>query len=48
MYKEGAIRRVTMDKYYMTHSWLVKLAPNLMLRDLTRIAYQQILNDYAA
>lgn len=47
VYKEGAIRKVTMDKYYMTHSWLVKLAPNLMLRDLTRIAYQQILNDYA-
>ena len=47
VYKEGAIRKVTMDKYYMTHSWLVKLAPNLMLRDLTRIAYQQILNNYA-
>lgn len=47
VYKEGAIRKVTMDKYYMTHSWLAKLAPNLMLRDLTRIAYQQILNEYA-
>lgn len=47
LHKEGAIRKVTMDKYYMTHSWLVKLAPNLMLRDLTRIAYQQILNNYA-
>lgn len=47
VYKEGAIRKVTMDKYYMTHSWLVRLAPNLALCDLTRIAYQQILNDYA-
>ncbi|MCM1480106.1 MAG: site-specific integrase [Muribaculaceae bacterium] len=36
-----------MDKYHITHAWLVKLVPNLMLRDLTRIAYQQILNDYA-
>jgi integrase len=47
VYKEGAIRKVTMDKYRMTLSWLVKLAPKLMISDLNRIAYQQILNDYA-
>ena len=47
VYKEGAIRKVTMDKYYMTHSWLEKLAPTLKICELTRIAYQQILNDYA-
>ena len=47
IYKEGAIRRVTLDKYKMTHSWLKKLAPNLALCDLNRINYQQILNDYA-
>jgi len=47
IYKEGAIRRVTLDKYKMTHSWLKKLAPNLALCDLNRISYQQILNDYA-
>lgn len=47
VYKEGAIRKVTLDKYKMTHSWLKKLAPALMLSDLNRITYQQILNDYA-
>ena len=47
VYKEGAIRKVTMDKYYMSHSWLEKLAPTLKICELTRIAYQQILNDYA-
>lgn len=47
VYKKGAIRKVTMDKYYMSHSWLEKLAPTLKICELTRIAYQQILNDYA-
>lgn len=47
VYKEGAIRKVTMDKYRMTLSWLKKLAPKLMISNLNRIAYQQILNDYA-
>ena len=28
VYKEGAIRKVTMDKYLMTHSWLKRLIPN--------------------
>lgn len=48
VYKEGAIRKVTLDKYKMTQSWLKKLAPTLTLCDLNRITYQQILNDYAA
>ncbi len=47
VYKKGAIRKVTMDKYLMTHRWLLKLVPNLKLCDLNRIVYQQILNDYA-
>jgi integrase len=47
VYKEGAVRKVTMDKYLMTHSWLVKLIPNLKLCELNRITYQQLLNDYA-
>ena len=47
VYKEGAIRPVTMNKYYMTCSWLKKLAPELTLESMTRITYQQILNDYA-
>lgn len=47
VYKEGAIRKVTMAKYLMTHQWLLKLVPNLKLCELTRISYQQLLNSYA-
>lgn len=47
VYKKGAIRNVTLDKYYMTQSWIERLAPELRLSDLNRIAYQQILNEYA-
>ncbi|MDG6894992.1 site-specific integrase [Volucribacter amazonae] len=47
VYKEGAIRPVTMAKYLMTHNWLIKLAPKIRLCDLTRTTYQQLLNDYA-
>lgn len=47
VYKKGAIRKVTLDKYLMTHKWLVKLIPELKVSELTRIAYQQLLNDYA-
>ena len=47
VYKEGAIRKVTLDKYKMTISWLKRLVPELALSDLNRIAYQQLLNDYA-
>lgn len=48
VYKEGAIRKVTMDKYLMTQAWLEKLVPDLKLCEVTRITYQQLLNDYAA
>lgn len=47
VYKEGAIREVTMKKYKLTLSWLKKLAPDLEVKNLTRVTYQQILNDYA-
>lgn len=47
VYKKGAIRKVTMDKYLMTHLWLEKLAPELKLCELDRITYQEILNEYA-
>ena len=47
VYKEGAIREVTMKKYKLTLSWLKKLAPELEIKNLTRVTYQQILNDYA-
>lgn len=35
------------SKYLMTHQWLKKLVPELKICELNRIAYQQILNDYA-
>lgn len=47
VYKEGAVRKVTMDKYRMSHSWLVKLIPDLQICELNRITYQQLLNNYA-
>ena len=47
VYKEGAIRKVTMKKYLLTLSWLKKLVPKLYINDLNRITYQKLLNDYA-
>ena len=47
VYKKGAIREATMSKYLMTQRWVEKLAPQLKLCELSRTAYQQILNDYA-
>lgn len=47
VYKEGAVRKVTLDKYLMTLNWLKQLSPNLKLCEINRIVYQQILNDYA-
>ena len=47
VYKEGAIRKVTLEKYYMTHRWLKKLIPELKICEMTRINYQQLLNEYA-
>ena len=47
IYKEGAIRDVTMRKYEITLLWLKRLVPNLRLSQLNRISYKQLLNDYA-
>ena len=47
IYKEGAIRNVTMEKYKMTQLWLRRLIPTLKICQLTRTTYQQLLNDYA-
>lgn len=48
VYKEGAIRPVTMNKYNMAHHWLEKLVPKLTISNLDRFAYQKLLNDYAS
>ena len=47
IYKEGAIRNVTMQKYRMTQIWIERLVPNILTCELTRANYQQLLNDYA-
>lgn len=47
VYKEGAIRDVTMVKYRLTQSWLERLIPDLKVCDLDRTAYQQLINGYA-
>ena len=47
VYKKDAIREATMAKYRMTQKWVEKLAPELKVCELTRTAYQMILNDYA-
>lgn len=47
VYKNGAIRDATLSKYLMTQKWVEKLAPDLRVSELTRTAYQRLLNDYA-
>lgn len=47
VYKQDAVRSVTMGKYRMTYKWLTRLVPDLRLRDLDRTSYQQLLNAYA-
>lgn len=47
VYKEGAVRTVTLKKYKLALGWIEKLAPRLKLCELDRIAYQQLLNQYA-
>ena len=47
LYKVGAIRPVTLRKYYINQQYIEKLAPDLQVKDLTRRTYQQLLNDYA-
>lgn len=47
VYKNGAVRKVTMNKYILASDWLEKLVPNLKICELTRIEYQQLINKYA-
>ena len=37
VYKEGAVRPITLNKYKMAQSWLCRLVPDLRLCDLDRI-----------
>lgn len=47
LYKVGAIRSITLQKYYVTEQKLQELVPNLKLKELDRYSYQQLLNEYA-
>ena len=47
IYKHGAIRPVTYQKYLMTLQHLTELAPNLKLCELDKRSYQSLLNEYA-
>ncbi|MDT2759196.1 site-specific integrase [Enterococcus xiangfangensis] len=47
LYKVGAIRSITLEKYYITHQRIIELAPDLHLSDLNRKNYQRLLNEYA-
>ncbi|APP02151.1 site-specific integrase [Lactobacillus delbrueckii] len=47
VYKDGAVRERTLDKYWLSHRHLQEIAPNLKLVDTMRLEYQQILNTFA-
>ena len=47
VYKSGDIRKVRMDKYLLTHTWVKKLIPEMTICEINRITYQQLLNDFA-
>lgn len=47
VYKEGAVRQVTMNKYLLALTWVERLAPDVTLENIDRIAYQHLLNQYA-
>ncbi|MBC2074698.1 site-specific integrase [Listeria marthii] len=47
LYKVGAIRSITLQKYYVTEQKIQELAPDLKIKDLDRYTYQQLLNSYA-
>lgn len=47
LYKENAIRPITLDKYYLAQRKLRELAPDLHLNQLNRRTYQDLINCYA-
>lgn len=47
LYKVGAVRSVTLQKYWINHQWLSELVPSLTLEELDRKSYQKLLNDFA-
>ncbi len=47
LYKEGAVRPITLNKYWMALSWLDRIVPELRITDIDRVKYQEIINRYA-
>lgn len=47
LYKVGAVRPITLKKYYISHQHIEKLVPDLKVCDITRRTYQKLLNAYA-
>ena len=47
LYKDNAVRPVTLNKYYLVQRKLRELAPDLHMNELDRKSYQRILNLYA-
>ncbi|WP_099225451.1 site-specific integrase [Listeria costaricensis] len=47
LYKVGAVRPITLKKYYISKQHVEELAPDLKISDLSRRTYQKLLNDYA-
>ena len=47
LYKEGAVRPVTLEKYRNNQKHITKIIPNLKMKDFDRNAYQELLNQYA-
>lgn len=47
LYKVGAIRPITLSKYYNSQKHLEQIAPRVKIANLNRKTYQSILNDFA-
>src|SRR5699024_3582706 len=47
LYKVGAVRDVTLNKYNITYRRIKELAPDLKISQLNRMTYQKLINDYA-
>lgn len=47
LYKENAVRQVTLDKYYLIQRILKEIAPDIHMNELDRRNYQNIINKYA-
>ena len=47
LYKEGAVRPITLNKYWLAYAWINKIVPDLRLGDINKSKYQEIINVYA-